>query len=63
MSEFTDKVKGAANEVAGKVKQAIGHSSNDTELQAEGAAQEGKGHVQQGIGNAKGAVKGAVDKL
>ena len=63
MSEFTDKVKGAANEVAGKVKQAIGDTSNDPSLEAEGAAQEGKGHVQQGIGNAKGAVKGAVDKL
>ncbi len=63
MSEFTDKVKGVANEVAGKVKQAIGDTSNDTSLQAEGAAQEGKGHVQQGVGNAKGAVKGAVDKL
>ena len=63
MSEFTDKVKGAANEVAGKVKQAIGNTSNDPGLEAEGVAQEGKGHVQQGIGNAKGAVKGAVDKL
>jgi len=63
MSEFTDKVKGAANEVAGKVKQAIGSSSNDASLEAEGVAQEGKGHVQQGVGSAKGAVKGAVDKL
>jgi len=63
MSEFTDKVKGVANEVTGKVKQAIGDTSNDPSLEAEGAAQEGKGHVQQGIGNAKGAVKGAVDKL
>jgi len=63
MSEFTDKVKGAANEVAGKVKQAIGSSSNDASLEAEGVAQEGKGHVEQGVGSAKGAVKGAVDKL
>ena len=63
MSEFTDKVKGAANEVAGKVKQAIGQGSNDASLEAEGAAQEGQGHVPQGIGSAQGAVKGAVDKL
>jgi uncharacterized protein YjbJ (UPF0337 family) len=63
MSEFTDKIKGAANEVAGKVKQAIGQGTDDPSLETEGAAQEGKGHVQQGIGNAKGAVKGAIDKL
>ena len=63
MSEFTDKIKGVANEVAGKIKHAVGEGSNDTELQAEGSVQEGKGHVQQGIGNAKGAVKSAVDKL
>lgn len=63
MSEFTDKVKGVANEVAGKVKQAIGDGTNNASLEAEGVAQEGKGHVQQGVGNAKGAVKGVVDKL
>jgi uncharacterized protein YjbJ (UPF0337 family) len=63
MSELTDKIKGVANEVAGKVKQAIGDTSNDRGLEAEGAAQEGKGHVQQAIGNAKGGVKSAIDKL
>jgi uncharacterized protein YjbJ (UPF0337 family) len=63
MSEFTDKIKGAANEAAGKVKQAIGRSSDDTHLEAEGVAQEGEGKVQKGIGNAKGAVKSVIDKL
>ena len=63
MGEFTDKVKGVANEVTGKVKQAVGRDGNDPSLEAEGAAQEGKGHVQQTVGNAKGAVKDAVDKL
>ena len=39
------------------------HGPTMPRMQAEGAAQEGKGHVQQGVGNAKGAVKGVVDKL
>jgi uncharacterized protein YjbJ (UPF0337 family) len=63
MSEFTDKAKGLANEVAGKVKQAIGADGNDPNLKAEGEAQEGKGHLQQAKGDVKGAVKGVVDKV
>ncbi len=63
MGEFTDKAKGLANEVAGKVKQAVGRNSDDPSLEAEGAGQEAKGHVQQTVGKAKGAVKDAVDKL
>ncbi len=62
MSELTDKIKGVANEVTGKVKQALGDGGNDTGLKAEGAAQEGEGHLQQAKGNVKGAVKGVVDK-
>jgi uncharacterized protein YjbJ (UPF0337 family) len=63
MGEFTDRVKGAANEAAGKVKQAVGRQSNDPNLEAEGAGQEAKGNVQSTVGKAKGAVKDAVDKL
>ena len=62
MSELTDKIKGVANEVTGKVKQALGDSDNDASLKAEGAAQEGKGHLQQAKGDVKGAIKGAVDR-
>lgn len=63
MGEFTDKAKGLANEVAGKVKQAVGRNSDDPNLEAEGAGQEAKGHVQQTVGKAKGTVKDAIDKL
>jgi uncharacterized protein YjbJ (UPF0337 family) len=60
MGEFIDKVKGAANEVAGQVKQAIGKHSNDPDLAGEGAVQEVKGQGQQ----VKGSVKGALgDKI
>ncbi|NJC33821.1 uncharacterized protein YjbJ (UPF0337 family) [Sphingomonas jejuensis] len=60
MGELTDKLKGAANEVVGKTKEAIGKNTNDPKLAAEGAAQETAGKGQQ----AKGDVKGALgDKI
>ena len=43
MSSTTDKVKGKANEMAGKVRKAAGDAMNDPEMEADGAAQEGKG--------------------
>jgi uncharacterized protein YjbJ (UPF0337 family) len=63
MGEFTDKIKGVANELTGKGKQAVGRETDDPSLEAEGAAQEGKGHFQQAVGTAKGKVKDAIDKL
>jgi len=63
MGELTDKAKGLANELTGKAKQAIGRDGRDPDLAAEGAGQEAKGHVQKAVGNAKGKVKGAIDKL
>ena len=60
MGEFTDKLKGAANEVAGKVKQVVGDATDRPDIEAEGHAQEAKGHVD----NVKGSVKGALgDKI
>ena len=52
MGEFTDKVKGNANEAAGKMKQ----KSDDPETRAEGHSQSAKGKGQQ----AKGEVKGKM---
>lgn len=58
MGELIDKVKGNANEVAGKVKQALAGdgADRDKDLAAEGAAQEGKGKAQQFAGKVKGAL-------
>jgi len=56
MGELTDKIKGAANQAAGKVKESIGKETNDPELAAKGAAQDTKGKAQ----NVKGSVKGAL---
>ncbi|MXP27301.1 CsbD family protein [Porphyrobacter algicida] len=52
MGELVDKIKGNANEAAGKIKQ----QSNNPETRAEGQAQEAKGKGQQ----LKGKVKGAL---
>ncbi len=52
MGEFTEKVKGNANEAAGEMKQ----KSDNPETRAEGKNQEVKGKAQQ----AKGEVEGKL---
>ena len=59
MGEFTDKVKGHANEMAGKAKRAVGEAMDRPDIKAKGDAQEAKGDLQK----AKGAVKGAINKI
>jgi uncharacterized protein YjbJ (UPF0337 family) len=54
MGEFTDRLKGAANQAAGNVKQ----ESADPETRDEGAAQELKGKAQELKGKAKGVING-----
>ncbi|MBB5685601.1 CsbD family protein [Sphingobium boeckii] len=56
MGELVDKIKGNANEAAGKVKQAVGKNNGNERLVEEGAAQEGKGKAQQFAGKVKGAL-------
>ncbi|MFL6858506.1 MAG: CsbD family protein [Allosphingosinicella sp.] len=55
MGEFTDKLKGQANQAIGGVKQ----QSPDPEVRDEGDAQKLKGTGQE----IKGAVKGVVNDL
>jgi uncharacterized protein YjbJ (UPF0337 family) len=55
MGEFTDKLKGAGNQVAGDLKQ----GSADPAVRDQGRAQETKGDVQE----IKGKVKGVINKL
>jgi len=62
MSSTTDKIKGAANDAAGKVKEGVGRATDSDKLQAEGLAQQAKGKAQKGVGEAKDAVKSVVDK-
>jgi uncharacterized protein YjbJ (UPF0337 family) len=53
-----DKVKGTANEVAGKVKQGAGEATDDPALKGEGKAQEAS-DLQKTVGKVKDAVETA----
>lgn len=63
MSSTGDKIKGAANDAAGHVKQGVGRVTGSEKLQADGLAQQAKGKTQKAVGDAKGAVKHAAKKL
>jgi uncharacterized protein YjbJ (UPF0337 family) len=63
MGSTTDKVKGYANEAAGKVKRAAGDLLDDEKLKAEGDIQEAKGDAQKAVGRGKEALKDTIDKL
>jgi uncharacterized protein YjbJ (UPF0337 family) len=63
MSSTTDKVKGYANEAAGKVKQGVGKATGNEQMEADGVAQEVKGEAQQALGKAKATVKDAADAI
>ena len=62
MGATTDKVKGAANEAAGKAKQGVGKAVGSDRLQGEGAIQEVKGKGQKALGDAKQATKDAINR-
>jgi len=55
MSGTGDKIKGAANELVGKGKQAVGNATDNDKLKAEGTAQEVKGKGQKVVGDVKDA--------
>lgn len=63
MGSTADKIKGAANEAMGNVKQGVGRATGSKKTEAEGAAQEVKGEAQQLKGKAKSAVKNATDRV
>jgi uncharacterized protein YjbJ (UPF0337 family) len=56
MGELTDKAKAAGNKVAGSVKEAVGKTNGDENLEAEGKVQQAKGDVQETTGTIKGAL-------
>jgi uncharacterized protein YjbJ (UPF0337 family) len=57
----SDRIKGKADDVTGRVKRQVGEWTGDEESQAEGAAQQAKGKVQNAWGKAKDAVRDATD--
>ena len=63
MSSTADKIKGAANQAAGAIKQGVGKAIDDPKLEVEGGAQKLKGKTQGALGDAKDAVKNAGKKI
>jgi uncharacterized protein YjbJ (UPF0337 family) len=57
----SDRIKGKADDVAGRVKRQVGEWTGDTETQAEGAAQQVKGKAENAWGKTKDAVRDATD--
>ncbi len=55
-----NRVKGAAHQVKGTVKEAIGRMTGDTKLRVEGTAEKLGGKVQSSFGRAKDALRDAV---
>jgi uncharacterized protein YjbJ (UPF0337 family) len=53
-----DRVKGAAEQVKGTVKEAAGKLTGDSKLQAEGKADKAAGKARNTVGGIKDAMKG-----
>jgi uncharacterized protein YjbJ (UPF0337 family) len=52
-----DRVKGAANQAKGKIKEVAGKATGDAKLRTEGVADQVKGKVQSAVGDAKDELK------
>lgn len=63
MGSTTDKIKGAANQVGGKVKEGVGKAIGNEQMEVEGLAQQVKGKTQQKVGQAKETIKDLADKV
>jgi len=57
-----DRIRGAAKQVKGSTKEAIGKITGDTKTQAEGAGEKTAGKVQSAVGGAKDAAREALKK-
>ena len=52
-----DRIEGAATNIGGKVKDAVGGLTGDTKTQAEGKMDQATGQLQNTVGSAKDAVR------
>ena len=59
----SDRIKGAAQEIGGKVQQGFGKLTGDSSTQAEGAARELGGKAQGAFGEAKEQVRHVVEDV
>lgn len=58
-----DRVKGKAEDIAGRVKRQAGEWTGDEKTQAKGAADQLKGKARNAMGRAKDAARDAADDL
>jgi len=58
-----DEVAGKAEQIKGKIKQAVGNATDNPRLHDEGVADEAGGDVRKGFGTAKRKVGEAVKDL
>ena len=58
----SDRIKGAAHEAKGAVKEAAGKVTGDTKVEAEGAAEKAAGKVQNAVGGIKDSAREALKK-
>jgi len=57
------RIKGAAQQAKGRLKEAAGSVTGDTRLKADGRADQAKGKVRSAVGGAKDAIRKAVRKF
>jgi uncharacterized protein YjbJ (UPF0337 family) len=53
-----DRIKGSANQAAGKVKEWAGKATGDSKTEAEGKADQVKGKIQNAVGGLRDALRG-----
>ena len=58
-----DRIKGKADEVAGRAKRQVGEWTGDKESQVKGGAQEVKGKVENAWGKTKDAIRDAAEDV
>ena len=58
-----DEVKGKADQLKGRVKDAVGRATGDERLRDEGAADEASGEVQETLGKARRKVGETIEDI
>lgn len=58
-----EKIKGGAKELGGKIKEGVGHATNDAEMVKEGREDQFEGQARKDVADADTKVQGTLDHL
>ena len=58
-----DELRGKADQIKGRVKDAVGRATGDEQLRDEGAVDEASGKVQEGVGKGRRKIGEAIEDL